>query len=110
VDAHLTLSDVTPKFYNEISQLAPFGIGNPKPVFAFDTVRTTNIKHFGADGDHLEIIVSDGNVSKTAIAFFKKSSDYERLELGELCTLIATLEMSYFRGRPELRMRIVDVK
>ncbi len=69
-----------------------------------------NVKHFGADGDHLEIMVSDGRISKTAIAFFKKASDYKKLELGETCTLVATLEMSYFRGRPELRMRIVDVK
>jgi len=110
IDAHLILTDITPKFYNEIAQLAPFGVGNPKPIFAFDNVRVMNIKHFGADGDHLEIMVSDGKVSKTAIAFFKKSSDYPKLELGEMCTLVATLEMSYFRGRPELRMRIVDVK
>jgi single-stranded-DNA-specific exonuclease len=32
-DAELSLSDITPEFFAWIARLAPFGIGNPEPIF-----------------------------------------------------------------------------
>ena len=109
IDAVLELSGITEKFYNDIARLAPHGVGNPKPVFKFVGVRVVDIKHFGSGKNHLEIIVEQKKVMKKAMVFFKLATDFSKLILGEKCDLVATVEMSYFRGRPELRLRIVDV-
>jgi single-stranded-DNA-specific exonuclease len=39
VDAELPLSQVTPKFYEVVERMEPFGVGNPEPVFAARGVR-----------------------------------------------------------------------
>ena len=110
IDCPLSLSLVNESFFRELSFLAPCGVGNPKPVFSFSDVVISSIRHFGSESEHLEIIVSNGTLSRKAIAFFKTSADFPKLTIGQSCTLIATVEKSYFLNRPELRLRIVDVK
>jgi single-stranded-DNA-specific exonuclease len=39
VDAELPLPQVTPKFYEVVERMEPFGVGNPEPVFAARGVR-----------------------------------------------------------------------
>ncbi len=109
-DLAISLSEVIKKNYDQIAQLAPFGMSNDKPVFLFEGVIISGVKLFGKEKEHLEIIVSgDGKLVK-AISFFKTPADYTAsLETGNPINLYATLEMSYFMGRPELRLRIVDI-
>jgi len=108
-DAALSLDDVTWDTYNHIVRLAPFGEGNPKPVFMFAQVNVANVRTFGKGDEHLELTLNKpGGGSVKAIAFFTKPEQYPLLASGEPITLIAHLEASYFRGR-ELRLRLVDV-
>ena len=39
IDAELDIDDINPKFYNIVSQMAPFGPGNMKPVFISKNLR-----------------------------------------------------------------------
>ena len=39
IDAELDIDDINPKFYNVMSQMAPFGPGNMKPVFISHQLR-----------------------------------------------------------------------
>lgn len=110
VDSPLALADVTSSIFQMIDTLAPFGVGNAKPVFVFQNVSILELKMFGKTKEHLEIIVGDGPVRKKAIAFFRTPDSYETpVEAGSTIDLVATLEMSYFMNRPELRLRIVDI-
>lgn len=108
-DAALSLTDITWDTYNQVAQLAPFGEGNPKPVFMFSKVDIAHVRTFGKGNEHLELTLNKPNGgSVKAIAFFTTLEHYPVLESGEPVTLIAHLEASYFRGR-ELRLRLVDV-
>ena len=101
------------KNWREIEKLAPFGLGNPKPIFLFSGAKVEKIKKFGKNGsgEHLEVTFSDSNNNKAkAISFF---SNYESFEVplseGLRVNLLATFDLSRFRGREELRLRIVDI-
>ncbi|MFP4022290.1 MAG: single-stranded-DNA-specific exonuclease RecJ [Candidatus Paceibacterota bacterium] len=111
VDGVLSLSDVNDRFYNTIERFSPFGVGNPKPVFKFAGVFIKEVRLFGKQKEHLEIILADEKgVKVKAIGFFLKPQDLEKdPKEGDQVTVIATLERSFFRGRSELRLRLVDV-
>jgi single-stranded-DNA-specific exonuclease len=40
-DADISLNDVSPKLYDAVQQLRPFGMGNPEPVFSARNVNVT---------------------------------------------------------------------
>jgi single-stranded-DNA-specific exonuclease len=112
-DVKSDLSIVNMKSWREIEKLAPFGLGNPKPVFLFEGVKIDKIKKFGKNGsgEHLEIQFSDTNKHKaTAISFFSNHDSFEKtLSEGINVNLLATFDLSRFRGREELRLRIIGI-
>lgn len=111
IDAILPLNAVNWKTYKEIERLAPFGVGNAKPVFLFEDVEIEEVKTFGKENDHLRLALRDDNgKSVSAIGFFVSVDAFgTTLEVGKKIRLIASFEKSVFRGTVELRLRIVDV-
>ncbi|KKP77768.1 MAG: hypothetical protein UR77_C0014G0001, partial [Candidatus Nomurabacteria bacterium GW2011_GWC2_35_35] len=71
------------------------------------------IKKFGKNGsgEHLEITFSDTSKNKVkAISFFSNSESFKTsLAEGKKVNLLATFDLSRFRGREELRLRIEDI-
>ena len=108
IDSELTLDDINWNFYEKIDKLAPFGIGNKKPVFIFNDIKIAGIKEFGKEKNHLELSFKDNNVK--AIGFFLSKDSFNKLiKIGDKISLIANIEKSMFRGSAELRLRIVDI-
>jgi len=115
-DLKLPLVDVNMKNWKEIEKLAPFGFANSKPIFFFPSVKIENIKKFGKNGsgEHLEITFSDTEGNKKniikAISFFSTTSSFKKdIYEGASIDLLATFDLSRFRGREELRLRIIDI-
>jgi single-stranded-DNA-specific exonuclease len=103
----IELGSIGEKLWETVSTFAPFGTGNPKPVFEIPKAKIKSAKNFGKTGDHLEIIL-DKNIK--AISFFNTiESTKASLAPASRITLTAHLEKSYFRNRPEIRLRIVDI-
>jgi single-stranded-DNA-specific exonuclease len=95
--------------FNEVAQLAPFGMGNKNPLFLFANVTPKEVAQFGKHEEHLKIIFERmyGRALE-AIGFFMHKENMPALE-GDTFNLVATLEKSTFRGYTNLRLRIVDV-
>lgn len=111
-DVKSNLSIVNMKNYKEIEKLAPFGIGNIKPSFLFKNVKIDKIKKFGKNGsgEHLEISFSDITGSAKAISFFSNVDSFKnKLSEGLQVNLLANFDLSRFRGKEELRLRIIDI-
>lgn len=109
VDASITLDDVNNDNYKVIEKMAPFGMGNPKPIFKFENIQIAALKEFGKEKNHLELVFMDSRRRAVkAIAFFKTRETF-KLNDGDRINLLATFEKSFFAGRTELRLRIVDI-
>ena len=110
-DAVLTMDDVTFDLEKQISRLAPFGMNNSKPIFAFQKAEIFDIRIFGKKSEHLEVVFKKkGGGKVSAIGFFIKPDDFDtKIEVGEKVDLLANIEKSTFRGRTELRLRIVGI-
>jgi single-stranded-DNA-specific exonuclease len=108
-DMMLTLEEVNDVTYNALSALAPFGEGNPKPLFSFDGVEAFATKWFGKKGEHFEVVygTKDGKKIK-AIQFFAPKDLEDKMSRPH--TLHAHIEKSYFGGKVELRLRVAGVE
>jgi single-stranded-DNA-specific exonuclease len=110
IDGDLSLSDVTDGLIRTLRTLAPYGEGNPKPLFKFRDVVPESVTIFGKAKDHTKMRFMSGVGRIDAIAFFKLPEHFAVLpEAGKPLTLIAHIEESYFMGRKEVRLRIVDI-
>jgi single-stranded-DNA-specific exonuclease len=103
----LSIDDVSESLYQTVSRFAPFGMGNEKPVFKLSNVPIQSVKQFGKEQNHLEVVLDSG---VKAISFFSSPESYKLHAGTPSCTLRAHLEKSYFRNRPEIRLRIVTIE
>ncbi|MCW9054505.1 MAG: single-stranded-DNA-specific exonuclease RecJ [Candidatus Pacebacteria bacterium] len=111
VDATLTPADVSWSTYRLINQLAPFGEGNPKPIFLFENVLIESVRRFGKTMNHLEVCLADNGRVIPAIAFFRTEESFEvDIAPGKNVNVVAHIERSTFGRSPELRLRIVDIR
>jgi single-stranded-DNA-specific exonuclease len=114
IDAIISIDDVTSENYKVIEKLAPYGVGNPKPVFLFKKLKIFSVKEFGKEKNHLELsFCNENNKTIKAIAFFKTRSSFSKeqdLKEGMSIDMWASFEKNSFAGREELRLRIVDIK
>jgi single-stranded-DNA-specific exonuclease len=106
-DTQLTLEDVNLITHNAVNILAPFGVGNAKPLFSFNGITPQTVRWFGKKGEHLEIVYPKIKGEVKAIMFFASKDLEGRAKKPH--TLLAHLEKSVFRGKTELRLRIRDV-
>jgi|GEM_PF-89157 len=129
IDAELSLNEISMQLFESINQLAPFGMGNPKPIFLFKNVKPSSVRKFGKGSEHIEFIFNltqsgtgssvggSGNYSGgriSAISFFGAEEKWANetsglFSPGVAIDLVASLEKSMYRGRAELRLRVVDV-
>lgn len=108
---HVNLNDIGENLWNLVSQFAPFGMGNEKPVFKIPKAEIKSVKKFGKEGNHLEVTFNGGDKEVRAISFFSSPVSYSiLLTPGARISLLANLEKSFFRSRPELRLRIVNIE
>ncbi len=124
VDAEISLDSVSWDLYNDIAKLAPFGMGNRKPLFLLKNVSPASVRIFGKGDEHVELVLSQSNGRRlSAISFFGAITEWAKTlevkftegsvmngkDINTKCDIVASLEKSMFRGRPELRLRIEDV-
>lgn len=113
-DAIITPREATHTFLKKIERLAPYGMGNPKPVFLLRDISVREISRFGKSEEHLKLkIISDDDSAIEAITFFVKGKVARvasTLSRGSRVNVIAHLERDAFsRGTP-VRLRLLDIR
>nr|WP_299032487.1 single-stranded-DNA-specific exonuclease RecJ [uncultured Tenacibaculum sp.] len=110
IDAELDLSEITPKFFRIVQQMAPFGPLNMKPVFTTTAVRDNGYgKQVGADSSHLKLNIIYGSDQKTynAIGFGlgnKISAVHNDFDI------VYTLDENTWNGHTTIQLILKDLK
>ncbi len=108
IDSYLSLSDISFKLVEEINELAPFGEGNPLPVFA-----TENVKLYSGPWllkeKHLKIKV--GNVLQNFDAvWWKKGFLFDELIYQKKISIAYTIHLNEHNGNTTLQLNLKDMK
>lgn len=109
-DMELGLDDVDRQFVTWQQQCAPFGCDNAKPLYAFVGVRPERVEFFGKTKEHTKMTFATSGLVKEALAFFRTPEQFTVTpQVDQPVTLLAHVEQSFFMGRLQTRLRIVDV-
>jgi single-stranded-DNA-specific exonuclease len=110
-DLELEIADVTIENYKALRQMAPFGMANPTPIFAFKNVVVESAKQFGKTKEHLELVLKDINQKTVrAVSWYANPDSFtKKIEEEKTITLLGEFDFSVFRGKSELRLKIVDI-
>jgi single-stranded-DNA-specific exonuclease len=120
-DLRITLEDVDWSLLREVEKLGPYGMDFTKPVFWLEGLEIIAAKSFGKEGGHVELqFKKSSGETICAIAFFACMGDLQfdqghiwpgvNLAPGRRVDVLANIEKSVYRYKPELRLRIVDLR
>ena len=106
-ELEIPLSDLKPDLLKYLDWLQPTGMGNPAPVFMSTGLKVTRQKAIGADGSHLKLTVTDGNITYDAVAF---RLGYWIAQLPPAIDLMYTFELNEFNGQVSLQLNVKDIR
>jgi len=105
IEAEVALSELNGPLAVDLTQLAPFGEGNPEPVFALTGVKVLSCGLVGQK--HLKLTISDGGRTLETVGF---NLGHLLPELGPTVSMALGPHVSLYQGRPVLGWKILDVK
>ena len=111
IDAEISLSEVTPKFYRIIKQLEPFGPQNMKPTFMACGLRDNGYgKKVGADETHLKLNIFEGTNQKTYNAIgFSMGNKHELTKNGASFKAAFNIDENHWNGYTSLQLMLKDL-
>ena len=99
------LCDITPKLVSELSQLAPFGEGNPFPVFRTKNVHASRIRRFGNEGRHIRMELEKERCTREAV-WFSSFENFEKTVNADSADILYTAGMNHWNGMEKLQLRL----
>ncbi len=112
IDSEISLSEVTPKFYRILNQMAPFGPSNMHPVFMASGLRDNGYgKQVGADKSHLKLNIISGADHKTYNAIgFGLGEKMPLAKNGNAFKAAFTIDENHWNGQTSLQLMLKDIK
>lgn len=109
-DVHSTIEidDISEQVIDEINMLAPFGMGNPKPLFHVEQI-PTDVRQIGAMKNHLKMQMIQNGMTLDVIAF-QMGPLYWKISQKSPVSIIGELGINEWNGNRKIQMRVEDLK
>lgn len=108
LDCKLNPAALSVSMAQSLTQLEPFGNGNPQPVFGLFNMDLSNVTPVGGGG-HLRLTLEKNGAVITAMRFNTKPEELP-YHIGDKIDLAVQLEAREFRGQPSLTVIVRDMK
>jgi len=105
IDAEVVLPDLSGGTLQIIQQLAPFGQGNPAPIFLSRRVRVIDCHTMGNNGEHLRMKLKQGSTMWDGVGFRLGN---HQAEISSPLDIVYNLEIDRWGGEERLRLNILD--
>jgi single-stranded-DNA-specific exonuclease len=106
IDAEVLLGGLSFSTYQTIQMMAPFGQGNPIPIFLSRCVDVEDCCTMGNNGDHLRLKLKQNNTIWDAVAF---GLGHRMPDIQSSIDIVFNLELHKWRGDEKLRLNIQDL-
>ncbi len=106
----VSLREVSWTLYQDIARLAPYGVGNPKPLVQVRAA-VAAVKRFGKEKNHVEVVLADDARSCRAFQFFAAPESFACVPAPELAVVVtSTIERDSYRGARAVALRLVQIE
>jgi single-stranded-DNA-specific exonuclease len=109
VDAVIGLDQAHWPLVESLKTFAPFGCGNPEPLFVARGVRVLSAGTVGQTGKHVRFTGRDGSGSVQKFIAFNFGSRAAEIVTDGLIDVAFHLEENEWNGRRELQCKVIDV-
>lgn len=107
VDTEIELGQMSWNTYKLVDSLAPYGFGNPQPLFLSQNVRVVDYRTVGMNSNHLRLRLSDGRGVWSAIGF---RLGYFIDEITSNVDIVYSLETNDWNGNVTLQLNMKDIR
>lgn len=108
IDLKLNSSALDVELAKDLKYLAPFGNGNPVPVFQLSRLKLTGITPLASD-KHLKLSLTNGKNRISALWFFTSTKD-NPFKIGDVVDLAVNLDVNVYKNTESLSIIIKDIK
>jgi single-stranded-DNA-specific exonuclease len=108
IDTVVRFEELTPKFYNIICQMEPFGPENMRPVFMARQVFETGYSRVVKES-HIKFTLKQDSYIMDGIAF-GMAHKFHLLQPNVPLDIVFTLDENEWNGEKKLQMKIIDFK
>jgi single-stranded-DNA-specific exonuclease len=92
-----------------IKMMAPFGEGNPKPVFAYTGLKISDVKPCGSEDKHLKLKLSNMGSHIDCIAYNLGQVNKD-LVYGDKVDILGYLQINEWKNRKSVQIQVIDIK
>lgn len=111
IDAELHPGDITCELVRMLQDLAPFGAGNPEPVFRLSGLEICEARTVGKDGKHWKLALSHPSFLRPINAVgWSLAAAYPLLDTGHRLEVVCQIEENTWNGRTTLQLKLLDMK
>jgi len=108
-DTDANLNEVTNDLIDLLSQLEPFGYGNPQPILKTDDVSVVNSRKMGDSSQHIKLELQDENGDSMWFLAFN-APDYFFVELGTRLSIWYHPDINEWQGRKTVEGRLLHLE
>lgn len=111
INEKLSADQITIDLINELNLLAPFGEGNPRPIFKITDIHYPSVKIMGDQGQHYRIDFRSQHGFLAAVEFNalpKRLAELKNNSLDDL-SIAGTLNINKWRGKINPQIQIYDL-
>lgn len=111
IDAEIILRDISSRFFRILKQFAPFGPGNPSPLFMTPgLVDTGKARVVGKNHLKLEVVHPDISGFPFSAIAFQQGHHYDRIRDGATFSACYHIEENEWNGVKSIQLNIKDIK
>lgn len=112
-EAELSLADVHDGTLDGINRLAPFGAGNPSPMFMSTGVRVLDVSTVGEGGPHLKLTLADrdsGPAKEIVAMAYRQGYRADAIRRKPRVDIMYHIERHEWRGNTSIQLRVRDIQ
>lgn len=108
IDAELDFEMITPKFYNILRQMEPFGPGNMRPVFITRNVYNTGWSKVVKE-QHIRFSLRQKGMRYDGIGF-QMADKFDILQHNQPVDIVYTIGENEWNGEVKLQLKMIDLR
>ncbi|MFZ1720426.1 MAG: single-stranded-DNA-specific exonuclease RecJ [Candidatus Moraniibacteriota bacterium] len=112
IDICIDPSHLTMDFLSDILSFAPFGQGNPEPVFLLENLRIESVRFVGTGNKHLKIVFrpDEGSGKSIDAIAFSLGARFPDLKEDDRVSVVFQLSENTWNGVSSLQLKVLDME
>ena len=111
IDMEITPEELNTDFAHQLELLAPFGNGNPKPLFMLKNIAIEDVRFMGNENQHVRFTARSRGGKGIQCVLFSHAAEYGKLYYARrLFDLVGHLECQVWQGTERLQFMVEKIE